>query len=248
MSRKSNTTNLTVDETIQLLKRTSLPTVIVEGCDDMIIYRRFEDDLSHLGVSVLPVGGRLNVLEIFNRINEINNNINIVFIADKDTWINTGVPTAFQHDSLLFTDGYSIENDVYNDAELWKLLQTHELIKFNQDVVNFIEWYALALARHLRDGQSPISLHPNLVLDPVQRPSLLALQTAETYPIALKNALLQDYARLLRGKSLLNLLIKHTNSPSRTARHSHGALFEMVAIRPGARISSLRHRVESTLS
>lgn len=32
----------TVDELVALLKRTALPTVICEGSDDLIVYRRLE--------------------------------------------------------------------------------------------------------------------------------------------------------------------------------------------------------------
>lgn len=248
MARPLTPNEITVDEVLALLKNTSLPTVVVEGSDDMIVYRRFEDALAHIGISVLPVGGRDKVLQVFSRRNEIPSSVKAIFIADQDTWINTGIPTAYQDPLLLFTDGYSIENDIYRDGELWNLLQGQERTMYEVEIENFVEWYALALDRHLRDSRHSIALHPNHVLDPVQRPVLLALQSAETYPAALRLAILQDHRRLLRGKSLLALLLKNTNRRGIGVRHSNSALFEAVSVRPGALLSDLRGKVEARLS
>lgn len=247
MARRKTPNEITVDEVIGLLKRTSLPTLVVEGSDDMIVYRRFEDSLAHIGVSVLPVGGRKKVLEVFNRRAEIPKSVRTMFIADQDTWVNVGIPAAYADQSLLFTDGYSIENDVYRDGELWKLLQPNEQCAFATALDSFIEWYALAVSRHLLGTAQQISLHPDHVLNPIHRPALLALEPAETYPSALKNQIRGDHGRLLRGKSLLALLLRHTNARGRGVRHSDSGLFEMVAVRPGALLTRLRQQVERQL-
>lgn len=248
MSTRVTSNDMTVNEILGTLKRTLLPTMIVEGSDDMIVYRRFEDALAHLGVSVLPVGGRLKVLEVFSRRHEIPTSVKTIFIADKDTWVNTGVPPEFQDPTLIFTDGYSIENDVYRDGEFWKLLEEQERLRYEAEIDSFIEWYALALDRHLRDPSNPIANHPDHVLNPAQRPVLLALQPAEAYPTALRQAILSDHRRLLRGKSLLSLLLRHTSRKGRAVRHNDSALFETVAARPGALITSIRQQVEAHLS
>ncbi len=236
--------DITVDEVIALLKNTSLPTLIVEGRDDMIVYRRFEDKLAHIGIDVLPVGGRLKVLEIFNRRHEIPKSVKIIFIADQDTWINSGIPSTFQDSTLLFTDGYSIENDVYRDGELWNLLQAPDMNKYQGEINSFIDWYALALSRHLANSTHPIALHHDQVLDRLQRPALLALHPTESYPNTLRQEILSDYARMLRGKSLFALFLKHTNAKGRGARHTDSGLFEMVAVKPGTLLKELLRKVE----
>lgn len=248
MANPRTPNEITVNEVIALLKKTSLPTLIVEGSDDMIVYRRFEDSLAHIGVSVLPVGGRTKVLEVFERRAEIPTSVRTMFIADQDTWVNSGIPSAFSDPSLLFTCGYSIENDIYRDGELWNLLQTHERRSFENEVESFVEWYALAVTRHLIGIPQAISLHPDHVLNPIHRPALLALHPAESYPTAFKQEIMQDYGRLLRGKSLLSLLLKHTNAKGRGVRHSDSGLFEMVAVRPGVLLTELRQKIEHHLS
>ncbi len=214
----------------------------------MIIYRRFEDNLAHVGVSVLPVGGRRKLLQVFDRRHEIPLSVKAIFIADQDTWINSGVPREYQDQKLLFTDGYSIENDVYRDGELWKLLQIPDRNRYEEEIKIFVEWYALALSRHLADSTCTIALHHDHVLNPAQKSALLALQPAESYPNALRQEILNDYGRLLRGKSLFPLFIKHTNAKGRGVRHTDSGLFDMVAVNPGALLKDLLSRVEQCLN
>lgn len=235
---------ITIEEFIATLKRTSLPTIVVEGNDDMIVYRTFEERLAPLGVSVLPVGGREKVLAVFLRRAELPAASRLMFIADKDTWVISGVPNEYIDRSLLLTHGYSIENDVYVDGELRGLLRGAECAKYAAELADFIEWYALAVHRHLADPSKPISLHPDHVLNPAERPNLLALSLNETYPVELRDSIATRYQELIRGKSLLSLLIRNTNYKGREPRHTDSALLETVAVRPGALLNALCGRVE----
>jgi hypothetical protein len=244
MSSENSKRDLTVDEILSLLKHTTLPTVVVEGRDDMIVYRAFEHKLAHIGVSFLSAGGRINVLEIFRRRLEISNNRNVGFIADKDIWVNTGVPKQYQDKKLIFTSGYSIENDIYIDGELWKLLDSDGETNFGSDLNNFTKWYALALSRHLVDPSKEISFHPNHVLDSSEREALLELNYGEIYPTALHETIFTSYATVLRGKSLIALLIRNTN---KHFRHSDKALLHTVAVRPGQLLNAISSNIEAIM-
>jgi hypothetical protein len=245
MKSSKHKADISIDETIALLKKTSLPTIVVEGADDMIVYRHMEESLSAFGVSVLPVGGRKNVLEIFSRRGELPNSVKITFIADQDIWINIGIPPEYHHDSLVFTGGYSIENDIYTDGELWKLLRRDEVTKFDKEVSAFLCWYALALSRHLQNASEVIKFHPNHVLDPDHHTGLLSLQTGELYPDKLHEELSNDYQKTLRGKSLMALLIRNTSYSGREPHHNSKALMEMVANRPGPLLETMYSRVKT---
>lgn len=237
-----------IEELISMLKRTGLPTVVVEGQDDMIVYRKLEAQLDNIGISILPVGGRLNVLEIFLRRNELPASVRLAFIADQDTWVNTGVPPDYAHPLLILTSGYSIENDIFTDGNLINLLTPQENTKFLAELQEFIEWYSLALHRHLSDAAHPIARHPEQVLDPAQRPNLLALKNGEHYPETLRQLIANDYAKLLRGKSLLALLVRNTNYKGRHPRHTDKAFMEMVAIRPGPSLQRVAQEVEAAFA
>lgn len=237
----------TVEELVALLKKTSLPTVVCEGSDDLIVYRRLEERLSHLGVSVLPAGGRKNVLQIFERRSEIPTSVRLAFIADRDTWVNTAVPSAYVAPVLCLTSGYSIENDVIADGRLEDLLVGAEVVTYKTELKDFLDWYALALSRHLASPSDPIAHHPEFVLNPTERPSLMALRTGESYPAALRAAISSQYGMLVRGKSLLSLLVRNTNTRPGLPRHTDKALLEIVAARPGDLLTKISKAVEAVL-
>jgi hypothetical protein len=238
---------MSIEEIISLLKKTSLPTVVIEGNDDMVVYRSLEERLAHLGVSMLPVGGRQKVLKIFERMSEISGSIKLAFIADKDVWVTVGVPPEYVNDHLVFTEGYSIENDVFVDGELWRLLNRDEFSRFEIEVRDFVEWYALALSRFLRDNGEQISRHPDYVLNPQERPRLLALRAGEAYPDAMRDSIFALYKYQLRGKSLLNLLVRNTNRGG-GPHHTDGSLLASVAIRPGANLNRIMNRVAAVMT
>lgn len=248
MGAKKTELDITTDEVVSLLKRTSLPTIIVEGCDDMIVYRAIEEKLAHLGVSMLPVGGRGKVLDVFKRNNEIPKSVRVAFIADKDLWASIGIPAEYVADQLIFTEGYSIENDVFLDGELWKILKGNEPQKFEAELSEFIEWYALAINRTINGDSETISLHPDHVLCPKQRPDLIKLKEGEEYPEALREKVRNEYKKLVRGKSLISLLLRNVNYKGREPRHTDKALLESVAIRPGPLLQRITAAVEAAIS
>lgn len=235
----------TVEEIVSLLKKTSLPTVVCEGSDDLIVYRRLEERLGHLGVSVLPAGGRLNVLQIFERRGEIPTSVPLAFIADRDTWVNTAVPAAYVAPSLCLTSGYSIENDVIADGKLEDLLVGAEMTAYQAELKDFLDWYALALSRHLASPSEPIAHHPDYVLNPTQKPNLMALRSGETYPSSLRAAIAVQYKMHVRGKSLLSLLIRNTNTRLGQPKHTDRALLEIVAARPCQLLNRISNEVEA---
>lgn len=237
----------TVEEIVALLKKTDLPTVVCEGADDLIVYRRLEEALSHIGLSVLPAGGREKVLQIFDRRAEIPHSVGLVFIADRDTWVNTAVPAAYVSDRLCLTTGYSIENDVIADGDLESLLVGADLASYKRELQDFLDWYALALNRHLANKSSPIALHPDYVLNSSERATLMALNSAEVYPAGVRAALSAGYGMLVRGKSLLALLLRNTNSRIGLPKHTDKALLESVAARPGPLLGKLSAAVEAAL-
>jgi hypothetical protein len=249
VSRKSQgTAQPTVEELIATLKKTSLPTIVVEGADDIIVYRRFEKRLEHLNVSVLSAGGRDNVLRIFARRTEIPTTVKLAFIVDLDTWIHAGVPTAYKHAHLVLTSGYSIENDAFVDGDFTNLLTDAELARFLTELAEFVEWYSLALTRHLVDSSVAISDHPEYVLNKMERPKLMKLLPGERFPESFRRQIRAHYKLLLRGKSLMALFARHVNYQGRNPRHSVKALLEIVAVKPGPLLDRLSAEVASAMS
>jgi hypothetical protein len=237
----------TVDEIVELLKRTSLPTIVVEGREDIIVYRRIEERLSRIGVDVLPALGRKKLLQVFDRRNELPEAVNVVFIADRDTYLHSGIPPEYDHHALVFTDGYSIENDIYRDGQLENLLLGAERQAFENELDKFVSWYAVALSRHLADDTEGIKNHPNQVLSHELYDTLAALRDGEDFPQLLHDQLRENYSRMIRGKSLIGLLVRQTTCAGRQPQHNVASLLEIVAVKPGDLILRIQEEVASAL-
>jgi len=239
---------LTVDELVSTLRRSNIPTVVVEGENDLIALSKLEERLSHLSVSLLPAGGRNNVLEVFKRRHEIGRDGEIVFVVDKDCWVLTGVPEHFINDILVMTEGYSIENDAMIDGRIEDMLSGSEIESFRRDLALFTRWMALELSRFLAGSPgSRISAHPNEILDSANSLRLPVLKENETYPEHLRERVWADYQNLLRGKSLLALYLRQLSYPGRAARHNGQALIDVFTKSPGTRIGRIFSEVEEAM-
>jgi len=131
----------TPDEIIANLQDTHIPTVLVEGKYDFTTYQKLQEKIGLLEVNFMPCGGRTALLKIFERRQEFPNK-KVLFIADKDLWVFTGVPA--EYEEVFFTLGYSIENDLYHDgkARLEELLDQKELEKRDKIVKSVCDWFA----------------------------------------------------------------------------------------------------------
>ncbi|MDO9489220.1 MAG: hypothetical protein Q7J32_12665 [Sphingomonadaceae bacterium] len=240
---------LTVDEIVSFINRSSLPTAIIEGDDDVIVYRHLEVIFSNYGLSILPVGGRETLLCVFERRAELPNSIPIIFIADRDTWVYGDVPPEFVSQDLIFTDGYSIENDCFRDGRLDRLMTSAESVLFSDELGRTIEWYALALKRFLDGNETKLDIHPNALLD---NEGNFAEQTTlvnhESYPDELRSLVQSNYTKYLRGKTLLALLMRQLSYAGRPVRHHHRALLDVTATDSGPLLSLIFRSVGESLA
>lgn len=240
---------LTVDELFETLKRTALPTVLVEGKDDIIFYRRIEEDLKHYGVDMLPAGNKAMVLELCDRLGEIKLSAPIIFVVDKDLWVHLSESDLPLPNKVITTSGYSIENDAFNDGELGALLDAKESSAFTADLNKFLFWYALALSRHFAGEDYPFRTHPGKVLDDDEfYISEATLRTGEVYPEALLAELVERYTDLLRGKSLFGIFQRQISAPRRPIKFSTKHLIEIGVARKGGNFNLLRDKIEGLLS
>lgn len=246
MSDKNGHVTLTVDEIISALQHSSLPTVIIEGKDDLLVFRGMENEFFDIGLSIMPVGGRCAVLEIFKRRFEINNLNKLAFIADQDSWIISGIPQDYLSERLLFTNGYSIENDVYIDGDLERLLNKNEHQIFLKELKLFMDWYAIAIDRFMSGVDQKLDVHPNALLDDkVERAKLMNLQADEVYPAQLRIELEKDYLYKIRGKSLIAVLMRQLSYKGRAARHNDKSILENVATRPGPLLHKFNLKIKN---
>ena len=217
----------TVDELVATLRRSELPTVIVEGKDDMRIYRWVEGRIGSQNANVLPTGGRETLLSVYRRRNEFAH-LPVAFVADKDLWLFSGLPPIYN--DIIWTEGYSIENDLYAGADLEDLLESEEAREHQRVLASIIEWFAYEVEEHIAGRETQVDTHCNRVVPTGKteidqgfrqcrgfRPpnQVLYQQIKDAYPLQ------------LRGKTLFQVLVRFLSASDRDAKHRTFGLYEI---------------------
>ncbi len=218
--------HLTVEELVQYLKRSSLTTILVEGKDDTIIYRWIEEEVGISKVNFLPCGGRNNLLQVFERRSEFSQ-IRTVFIADQDAYVYSSPPARYSE--IIWTAGYSVENDLYQGRRIEGIMTTREAEDFQKALENFIRYYGFEVEQLRNNNDYDLSVHPYHALLPTHdlNQDFLDIKGFVEPKQETIKYLLDDYDRLLRGKSLFGLLVRFLSAPQRAAKFSKMALCEL---------------------
>lgn len=235
---------ISTDEFIETLKRSNLPTVVTEGSDDYKFYRKIEDGLAEAGISLFPVGGRSKLLDIFIRRQEIKRN-NVIFLADKDLWVFTGVPLAFIHRKIIYTAGYSIENDLYCDAQIEDFLDPPEKRDFGLELMEVLQWYSFAVANLINGNPASIKDHPNRILGPNGKldGNYMASIGFSAKDDFIFNMVQQDYQHLFRGKNLVELIMRKLSARNRVAKFGRSQIMEIGASRRGPHMQRISNEI-----
>lgn len=209
--------------------------VIVEGVDDIVVYRNLITLYRAKGIKVLAAGGRTKVLEVFDALNGTQYLDKAIFIVDQDFWIFSGIPSEYQHPRIICTSGYSIENDVYLDKQLETLmLGTGVYASFQTDLQMYLNWFALAITRFCTDNNAcgeKLDIHPTTFFEnQLSIDTHLALKNGEVFPQQTYDDLLISYALKFRGKCLLPLAVRSLGQRSGGAKYNTKAIMEETTI------------------
>ena len=221
--------NPTVDELVSALRRSHLPTVVVEGVDDMYIYRWVESRLSNQTADVLSAGGRETLLAVYLRRDEFPN-LPVAFVADRDMWLFSEIPANYP--DVIWTQGYSIENDLYFGAKLEDLLDADEAIQHEQILHSVIEWFAFEVEEHLEGRVAEVARHCNEIvpLGKTERDQDFCARRGFRAPNhELIQQIINAYQLQLRGKLLFQLLSRFLSASNRRVKHSILGLHEIAS-------------------
>jgi hypothetical protein len=250
MPLSSSTSTISPTEIIATIKNSSLFTIVVEGPGDAVVLRKLEEEFLDVGLNLIAAGGRLPVLEVFRRRHELPSTARVIFLADLDLWILSSVPPEYRdHHDLVFTNGHSIENDMFIDGDMRQLMTAAEREKFAKGVEIVCRWYALVAKRHLDaiddEALDPIDIHPKQLLDDERRRAELMRQKEnEQYPDALFERIVGNYSCFLRGKTLIKLVEMHSTAH----RYNSNSLLNLAAARRGPNLQAIGQRVRSYLA
>ena len=199
--------DMTVDECVAALHRTYLPTVIVEGKDDMQIYQWTERRVGIQNANVLPVGGKETLLAVYERRNEFAH-LPVAFVADKDLWLFSGIPPDYP--DIIWTEEYSIENDLYAGASLENLLNA-DVEEHRQVLDSIIEWFAFEVEEHLAEREAQVDKHCNEIV-PIGKTEMdqgfCTRRGFRSPNEELHQQIKDEYQLQLRGKSLFEILTR----------------------------------------
>ena len=215
----------TVDELVAALRRSALPTVVVEGKGDMPIFRWVEERLGSRNANVQSTGGRDKLLSVYERRQEFPN-LPVAFVADRDMWLFSGIPS--NYDGVIWTEGYSIENDLYADAELENLLAAEEMQEHQQLRDAIVEWFAFEVEECLAGRDYKVSSHCNDVVPPSQTridEIFIKSRNFRTPGEEIHRQVREAYQLQLRGKLLFQMLIRYLSAPDRKRKHSYSDLY-----------------------
>ena len=110
---------------------------------------------------MLSVGGRETLLAVYQRRNEFAH-LPVAFVADRDLWLFSGIPPGYP--DIIWTEGYSIENDLYAGASLEDLLNADEVDEHRQVLDLIIEWFAFEVEEYLAGREPRVDTHCNEIV------------------------------------------------------------------------------------
>lgn len=218
--------DLTVDEIVDTLKRSSLTTVLVEGSDDVLIYRWIEDEIGIVNANFFPCGGRDKLLQVYARRSEFPD-ITTVFVADKDSFVYINPPK--EYENIIWTNGYSIENDLYFGRNIESLLSPDESQEFLKSLNSFVAYYAFEIENFLENKDFSFRKHPQHIICEIQnevKQEFLEEINFKKANQVIETDLIERYDVLIRGKSLFALLTRILNKKTRQIKHSKLSLLE----------------------
>lgn len=152
---------MTTEEIVSYLKRSFIPTVLVEGCSDKSALRSLEKKINVPELDILPVLGKNRLHDVYVRRFELTDK-KIVFVRDRDEYVACELPPDFG--DYILTSGYSIENDVL-DRDVLQRLSGEWFSQISRRIEMVGEWFRHVLQLYINGLPVEISKDVSWVLD-----------------------------------------------------------------------------------
>jgi len=228
----------TVDEIVNSLKRSFIPIIIIEGTDDVYIYRWLKSKLANSLVSLQATGGRTNLFAIHDRKPEFDGK-KVIFIADKDSYRFEGIPQ--NRNDIIFTSGYCIENDIYDGSGIDNLIDEEDLNDFEVLKKVIVRWFSFELEQFNQrkltniNASLQVSNHINVV-SPIGTndicPTFKAKINFREPCTNIRSSVENEYGLNVRGKQLFQVLSRFMSKKGRFSSFSDKNLIE-IALKQG---------------
>ena len=220
--------NPTIEDLIVTLRLSNKPNIIVEGKDDETIYGALVDRLGRFDIGLFSAGCKETLLRLYEELSYCENRDDfrhapVAFIADRDMWLFRGIPD--RYDDVIWTEGYSIENDLYSHAKLRKRIGNTS--DYDQILDSICAWFACKVEEYLAKNPPPpkkifrsvrdeehvhLDFHCDRIVPKGQTKLASDLEFLPADHQRVKEVR-REYHLQLRGKTLFDLLIRFLSRP-----------------------------------
>lgn len=233
---------MTPNEIISSIKKSSIPTICVEGVQDKAALRLVQNLIGIRG-SILCCNGRTNLFAVWERRAEFADK-KVVFMADKDLFVFKKIPSEYQ--GIIFTDGYSLENDILA-TERWKsLLTSDDTPVFSSAIEMSLNYYWNECKKHIKHGHQPVWVSAHRLLADHKSGSYSKVLGYEA--CCIYNKIAGKPFKYLRGKNLLECIHASLSHDNRATKYSPAHIIE-ISTRPkvGKHLNSILKQINKKL-
>lgn len=218
-----------VDEIVTLLKGTNIPTVLVEGRDDINVFRFIEKRVAYSvkEINFIPCGGKDILFNVYSRKNEFPSK-KIAFLADRD--MNLFKDRTTHLEEIIWTKGYCIENDIFAGSNLLKFFSPKERSEFEATVKEICRWFAFEVEKYFRGEEFIVrySIYEICRDHPSKLCSKFLVGIGFKEPDEeLLNDIIINYKLKLRGKQIFQVLVRILATKDRYSSFSKDNLIEI---------------------
>lgn len=237
----------TLENLVDSLRLSNKPNIVVEGKDDEIIYGTLVERLGRFDVGFFSAGSKNMLLHLYEELSEYEKagdfgHAPVAFIADRDMWLFRGIPVCY--DNIIWTEGYSIENDLYSYTKLRDRIGNKA--EYDQTLDSISMWFAYKVEEYLeknppektfefiRDEEHvDVAYHLNRVVPPERTTLAPDLEFFPLYHERVRE-IRRAYHLQLRGKLLFELLVRFLNKPKQGFRDAtvsyHGLYNDAITV------------------
>jgi hypothetical protein len=149
-------------------------------------------------------------------------------------WFFASVPSDYT--GIIWSIGYSIENDLYEHSDLENLLDDHEATEHQALLSCLCRWFAFEVEEYLAGRECQVGTHVNRILSREKLdvdPSYAESRGMRLADIALVSRIQMDYRLAVRGKQLFQLLLVFISARKRKSKFSTENLYELCVKKQG---------------
>ena len=218
-----------VNEIVTMLKRTNIPTVLIEGVCDVKVLRFIEERAAYSvkGIDFIPCGGKEILFNVYKRKNEFPFK-KVVFLADRD--MNLFQDRTKHLKEIIWTKGYCIENDIFAGSNLLKFLNKKERSEFETTIKEICRWFTFEVEKYLRGEKFNVeySIYKICSEHSSKLCSKFLVEIGFRQPDGeLLKDIIINFKFKLRGKQIFQVLERILNSKKRYSKFSKNNLIEL---------------------